>query len=125
METKKNIGIWMDHSNAHFVDSASGENNFSIASEFTTEVKEEALSRNENLMHNKEQNLHEAYYNKIASEILNYDHVLLFGPTNAKTELYNYIKTDAKFMDVKIDKESADYMTDNEKRAFVLNHFQE
>ncbi len=123
METKKNIGIWMDHSNANFINLTAEENDFSIASEFTTEVKEEALSRNENLMHNKEQNLHEAYYNKIASKILNYDHVLLFGPTNAKTELYNYFKMDAKFSDIIIDIEPADKMTDNEKRAFVTNHF--
>jgi len=31
--------------------------------------------------------MHEANYKEIADEILKYDNVLLFGPTNAKTKL--------------------------------------
>jgi len=38
-------------------------------------------------MHNKRQQLHEVYYKEIADVILKYNNVLLFGPTNAKTEL--------------------------------------
>ena len=74
-------------------------------------------------MHNKEQQLHEAYYKEIADEILKYDHVLLFGPTKAKTELHNYLNKDLHFKDIIIDVESADKMTDNEKSALVKNHF--
>ncbi len=123
METKKKIGIWLDHSTANFIDLKTEKNNSSIISSFNFNVKEEALSRSENLMHNKEQQMHDAYYKKIADEILNYDHVLLFGPTNAKTELYNFLDKDLHFKDKKIDIESADKMTDNEKNAFVKSHF--
>jgi len=122
MKTNNNVGIWMDHSTANLIDI--NANNNTINSEFTFDTKEEALSRSENLMHNKRQQLHEAYYKEIADVILKYDHVLLFGPTNAKTELHNYLKKDLHFKDVKIDIESADKMTDNEKDAFVRNHFE-
>ena len=74
-------------------------------------------------MHNKEQQMDEAYYKKIGAAILNYQHVLLFGPTHAKSELHNYLKKDLHFKDIKIDVESTDKMTDNEKDAYVKNHF--
>lgn len=122
MKTNNNVGIWMDHSTANLIDI--NANNNTINSEFTFDTKEEALSRSESLMHNKRQQLHEAYYKEIADVILKYDHVLLFGPTNAKTELHNYLKKDLHFKDIKIDIESADKMTDNEKDAFVRNHFE-
>jgi hypothetical protein len=49
--------------------------------------------------------------------------VLLFGPTNAKLELSNFLKKDLHFKDIKIDIEAADKMSDNEKLAFVKAHF--
>ena len=98
--------------------------NHSINSEFTFNTKEEALSRSESLMHNKRQQMHEAYYKEISDEILKYNHVLIFGPTNAKVELHNYLNKDLHFKDVNIDIKAADKMTDNEKDAFVKNHFE-
>ncbi len=114
----------MDHSVANLIDLNAVENKHSIASKFTFTTKEEALTRSENLMHNKEQQMDEAFYKEIGAEILRYDHVLLFGPTNAKTELHNYLNKDLHFKDIKIDVESEDKMTDNEKVAFVKNHFE-
>lgn len=124
MSTKKNLGIWMDHSTANLIDVHSKKNNHSISSEFTSNTKEEALNKSENLMHNKRQQMHEAFYKGIADKILKYDHVLLFDPTNAKSELHNYLNKDLHFKDIQIDIESADKMTDNEKDAFVKNHFE-
>lgn len=124
MAIKNNLGIWMDHSTADLIDSNSKNNNHSIVSEFTFGTKEEALNKSESLMHNKRQQLQEAYYKKIGVEILKYDNVLLFGPTNAKVELHNYLNKDLHFKDIMIGIESADKMTDNEKNAFVKNHFE-
>jgi stalled ribosome rescue protein Dom34 len=124
MKLQKTLGIWMDHSNANLIDLHSKKNSHTIASEFTFDVKEEALDKSESLMHNKEQQMHEAYYKEIAEQILKYDTVLLFGPTNAKTELHNYLNKDSHFKNVRIDIEAADNMTDNEKDAFVKNHFE-
>ena len=123
MKAQKKLGIWMDHSSANLIDLNSKKHGRSITSEFTLTTKEEALTRSESLMHNKRQQMHEAYYKEISDVILNYDDVLLFGPTNAKTELHNYLNMDLHFKDINIDIESADKMTDNEKDAFVENHF--
>jgi stalled ribosome rescue protein Dom34 len=74
-------------------------------------------------MHNKRQQMHEAFYKKIAAKILKYDHVLLFGPTNAKAELDNYLDKDLRYKDIIIDIEAADKMSENKKHAFVKAHF--
>ena len=124
METNKNLGIWMDHSTANLIDSNIKKNGHTISSKFTSDTKEEAMNRSEKGMHSKRQQMHEAYYREIADEILKYDYVLLFGPTNAKVELHNYLNKDLHFKDVNIDIKSADKMTDNEKDAFVKNHFE-
>ncbi|MFT7037020.1 MAG: stalled ribosome rescue protein Dom34 [Cyclobacteriaceae bacterium] len=123
LKLQKNLGIWMDHSTADLI-GINAKSNTSIASKFTTNTKEEALNRSESLMHNKRQQMHEAYYKEISDEILNYDHVLLFGPTNAKSELQNYLNKDLHFKRIKIDIESADNMTVNEKDAYVKSHFE-
>jgi stalled ribosome rescue protein Dom34 len=123
MEAKKKIGVWMDHSTADFIGVNTEKNNSSIKSDFTFDVKKDALNRSESLMHNKRQQMHKAYYKEIAEEILKFNHVLLFGPTNAKTELHNYLNEDLRFKDITIDIETADDMTVPEKEAFVKSHF--
>ncbi|MFT6036700.1 MAG: stalled ribosome rescue protein Dom34 [Marivirga sp.] len=124
MKTQRNIGIWMDHSTAELIDINSKKTTPSIVSEFTFDMKEEALSKSEKSMHNKRQQMHEAFYKEISEQILNYDHVVLFGPTNAKSELSNYLSKDLHFKGIKVDIAAADKMSDNEKDAFVKAHFQ-
>ncbi|ADV50264.1 hypothetical protein I2486_14780 [Cellulophaga sp. E16_2] len=124
MKTNNNLGIWMDHATAHLIDLNSKDECRIIVSKFTTDVKEDALIKSESLMHNKRQQMQEEYYEEIGAKILKYTHVLLFGPTNAKVELHNYLNKNLHFKDVKIDIEAADKMTDNEKNAFVKSHFE-
>jgi hypothetical protein len=123
MESSKKIGIWMDHSTADLIDLNVENKQQYIQSKFSFDDKEETLKKGEKRMHNKEQQMHEAYYKEIADEILNYDHVLLFGPTNAKLELHNYLLKDMHFKNVQIDVETTDKLTDKQKEAFVKNHF--
>jgi stalled ribosome rescue protein Dom34 len=123
MKTQKNLGIWMDHSNAILIDIDSNKRSETIVSKFTPNTKEEVLGRSEYTMHNKEEQMNEAFYKEISEEILKYNQVLLLGPTNAKTELHNYLNKDLHFKDIKIDIQSADKMTDNQLEAFVKNHF--
>ena len=76
MKTNNNLGIWMDHSAANLFDINSKNEGRSIASKFTSETKEEALTRSESLMHNKRQQMHAKFYDKIGAQILKYKHVL-------------------------------------------------
>ncbi|MDP5172541.1 MAG: hypothetical protein NWR72_20030 [Bacteroidia bacterium] len=125
MNSKKTLGIWMDHAIANLIEDTDLRKSHHIESTFTHTQKVDALQRSENLMHNKEQQLQEAYYQEIADQIVKYDHVLLFGPTNARVELHNYLNKDLHFKDITIDTEAAEQMTVNEQFVFVKRHFEE
>jgi stalled ribosome rescue protein Dom34 len=124
MTTATNLGIWMDHSNAHLMEFTTEPlTTMIISSRFTHREKVHSVGRSENGMHQKEQHEHLDYYKKIGEAIKNYQDVLLFGPTAAKTELFNLLKADHHFEKIRIETKDADKMTQNEQHAFVRNHF--
>jgi hypothetical protein len=124
MTKGKHLGIWMDHSNAHIMEYSSSTMQTTILnSKFTHEEKEQSLSKSEYQMHNKEQHEEGEYYKKLGDVIKNYDEVILFGPTEAKVELFNTLKNDHHFDKIKILIIQADKMTENQQHAFVRDHF--
>jgi hypothetical protein len=124
MTKAKNLGIWMDHSNAHLMEFTTDPiQTNTISSQFTHDSKEQSLGKSENLMHNKEQHQHTAYYKQLGTAIKNYEHVILFGPTDAKVELFNVLRADHQFEKIRIDVKQADKMTENQEHAFVRAYF--
>ena len=122
--TTKKIGIWMDHSSAQLMEFTSDPIETKIiSSDFTHQDKENSLERSELHMHNKEQHQRAAYYKKLGEVIRHYEEVILFGPTDAKTELHNLLKADPHFEKIKIEVQQADKMTENQQHAFVKKHF--
>lgn len=124
MTTKKCLGIWMDHANANIIEFADGplETNI-IQSQFTHEVKEDILGRSEYGMHKKEQHQQSNFYKKIGEVIRKYTDVILFGPTKAKTELFNMLKADHNFEKIAIKVIQTDNMTHQQQHAFVWDQF--
>lgn len=124
MTTAKNLGIWMDHSRANLMEFTTDPiETKTIVSKFTHQEKEHSLGKSENLMHNKEQHEQSAYYKKLGETIKNYQEVILFGPTDAKVELFNVLRADHLFEKIKIEIKQADKMTENQQHAFVREHF--
>jgi nitrogenase subunit NifH len=124
MVAAKSLGIWMDHSRAHVMEFTTDPiETKTIESAFTHDVKEQSLSKSENLMHHKEQHQQAAYYKQLGEIIKKYEEVILFGPTNAKTELLNILRADHLFEKIKIDVKQADKMTANQEHAFVREYF--
>jgi hypothetical protein len=124
MSAKKTLGIWMDHSNAHIMEvTHTNVETKTITSEFTHQVKEDTLGKSEHVMHNKEQHKQAEYYKKLGVVIKQYDEVLLFGPTDAKTELLNSLRDDHQFSNIKIEVKQADKMTENQRHAFAKDYF--
>jgi len=124
MTTTKKLGIWMDHSIAHLMEFTTDpiETN-TIESKFTHQEKEESLGKSEKLTHNKEQHEQSEYYKKLGETIKSYDEVILFGPTDAKIELFNVLRADQRFAKIKIEIKQTDKMTENQEHAFVREHF--
>jgi hypothetical protein len=124
METIKKIAVYMDHFMANIIEySNSAEAIKTIKSEFNHFEKEKILQKGESHLHNKEQDMQQKFYLKLRKELLNYDSVLLFGSTNAKTELLNILQADAKFSNVAFTLKNTDKLTDNEQIAFVNDCF--
>lgn len=124
METPKKIGIWLDHSMAHITefDTAIQETKI-ITSDFTHQDKVDLLECSEREMQNKKQNKMTTYYKNLAQIIKNFDEVILFGPTNAKVELYNELKKNHEFDAIKIEVKTTYKMSDKEQRNFIDDYF--
>ncbi|MEN9928343.1 MAG: hypothetical protein RLZZ231_264 [Bacteroidota bacterium] len=124
MKTLKKLGIWMDHSVAHLIEfSAEVKATKTIKCDFSYTDKEQTLQRSESEMHNKEQHKQASFYKDIAAEIKKYNEVLLFGPTDAKVELFNSLRKNHLFEAIKIECKTADKMTDKEQHQFVKEYF--
>jgi hypothetical protein len=124
MTTKKKIGIWMDHSTAHLIAFTNESNEVKeIDSAFTKEVKKDVMDKGQKTLHNTEQQDHEKYYRAIGAAIEDCESVILFGPTDAKTELLNQLKQDHHFDHINIQIEHTDKMTYNQEMAFVKAYF--
>jgi hypothetical protein len=124
MKRNKQLGIWMDHSNAILFkmikDSITEE---LILSDSTQHNEEHSSELHEKMIHTKEQSQQSGYYRKLRDAIVNYEDVILFGPTDAKSELLNLLRTDHLFNDIKIELRNSDKMTKNQMHAFVREYF--
>src|ERR1700733_4390330 len=126
MTIEKKLAIWMDHASAHAIEYPGDESiTETIASQFTATQKKESLDKSEHSMHNKEQHQQSEYYKELGKLIVNYDFVLLFGPTNAKSELLNFLRADHRFDQIKIVIKTADKMDIHEQQKFVKKYFTE
>jgi hypothetical protein len=123
MTTVKKLGIWLDHASAHVMELADPIITNIVESASTHEEKEKTLQKGESMMHNKNQQQLGEYYKKLGGVIKDYDEVLLFGPTDARVELFNLLKADKQFNKIKIETAPSDKMTENQEHAFVRDYF--
>lgn len=124
MKNHKKLGIWMDHASAHLMEfSPDPIATKTITSKFTPAVRELIIRKGEDHLHRKEQQQQSDYYGQIGEAIKGYDEVLLFGPTDAKVELYHALLADQQLKHVTIKMEQTGKMTENQQHAFVKNYF--
>ncbi len=135
-KTNKPVGVWMDHSQAHFIDFAKGfpvvetvysaqeeQVRFKGESGSATKLGNYRSGNNENHRHNRDQQLMQEYYKILSDRLKNYDNILLFGSTKAKEELYNYLKLNKQFEAKSITVKPADHLTENQMIAEVKKFF--
>ncbi len=113
----------MDHFSANVMAFTGEPMGTTIDWPFTHEQKEQSLHRSEKLTNNKEQHEEADYYKNLGEIIKEYNEVILFGPTDAKTELFNLLQADYHFKHVKIEIKQSNKMTQNQQYAFVKDHF--
>ena len=124
MKTLKKIGIWMDHANAHLIEFTDEvKPTQTITLDFDNQDKEETLQRSESEMHNKQQQKQLTFYKKLGANIRDFGEVVLFGPTEAKTELLNLLRKDHQFDNIKIEVLNADKLSEKQQYEFVNEYF--
>lgn len=124
MKKLSKLGIYMDHSSAELMNFKDNIITSEVVNlNFTHKQKENSLSRSEHIMHNKQQREQSIYYHELADVIKKNDDVVIFGPTEAKIELFNIVKMDQSFSKIKIELVNSDKLTDTQRHTFVKNYF--
>lgn len=124
MKTSKKLAIYLDHSEAILFDFGTTAIEFKIIkSDFDYQDKKDVIQKGESHLHNKEQDFQQHYYKKLGAEILLFDQVLLFGTTDAKTELFNFLLKNNHSPNRTIRVENSEKLTKNQQLAFVNNYF--
>lgn len=124
MKNNRCLGVWMDHHEAHLMEfSLEHPNLKTIQSSFTHELRAESMEKGEKLMHHKEHQMQESFYKQLGVVIQEYDEVLLFGPTEAKVELFNRLREEKACSHIHFSLRQADKMTENQQQAFVREFF--
>lgn len=124
MSATKKLGIWMDHSMAHLMEFTSKHFEIeTIESELSNQEKIASLAKSENSNFSKERKQLFEYYKKIGEAIKNYKRVILFGPTDAKIELFDLLSEDNRFLKIKFEIKNTDKMTKNQQHTFVKEYF--
>jgi hypothetical protein len=125
MKMKKTLGIWMDHSVAHLTE-LSGDTFVTRIIESKPDLHLNAADlyyKDDSQLLNKEQGQLATYYRKLSDASLNYEQVVLFGPTEAKNELANIMRENPLFKKIEIVVKSADKMTENQQYKFLKEFF--
>jgi len=124
MGDNKLAGIWMDHSIAFVMELINDTIvTNSVVTELSNPEAEFNFYKGEKLINKKKNHLQLSYYKKLGDIIKKYQEVVLFGPTDAKNELINLLKTDHLFEDIKIEVINSDKMTEDQMQTFVREYF--
>ncbi|MFV8337497.1 hypothetical protein [Flavobacterium sp. RSP29] len=124
MKTTKKLGIWMDHSIAHVMEFTSKHFEIeTIESKLSNKDKIACLATSENSNFSKEKKQLFEYYKKIGETIKNYKRVILFGPSDAKIELFDLLSEDIRFLKIKFEIKNTDKMDENQQHNFVKEYF--
>jgi stalled ribosome rescue protein Dom34 len=125
MKTTIYLGIWMDHSSANCMQINGVKLHTTlILSEFIQQERMQSLTHSEKTMHNKEQQMTSKFFKQISDEIIKADKILLFGPTDAKQELWNLLKEDHHFDEKKIAAETCVHFNEAQQLTFFKDYFE-
>ncbi|MEP7093861.1 MAG: hypothetical protein ABI793_07365 [Flavobacterium sp.] len=95
MKAIKKLGVRIDNISADLIEFSTNKIK-NIASTFTNCEKEKTMP-------DKQQHQTLKYYNELAVEIEKHDSVVLFGSSDTKSQLYNFLKADHRYDHVLIE----------------------
>lgn len=114
----------MDHSGAQLLEFSSEEKEtIAIPMLQNRHERDGDKQDNESKLLHKEKNHLADYYKRIIAVIRNFDEIMLFGPTNVKSEFHNYLRKDPFFDKMAITIKTTDKISEEQKHQFVTDFF--
>lgn len=124
MTASTKMGIWLDHTIAYLINiSDSNSETLTIKANNKHHEIKETQGLDESNTQNKEQDQLSDYFKRLTDIIQKFDEVVLFGPTDAKTELFNQLKKSNSISKTNIVVKQSERMTENQMKAFVRSYF--
>jgi stalled ribosome rescue protein Dom34 len=120
---KKVAGIWMDNKQAFIISRPEDNDNGEFAIHKKIEAQHYHGEKGEHASMNAEPQNLAKYHKEIAKSILNYDHILVFGPGKAQEQLVNFLREDAHFNSKQLTLEASQHLTDHQLIAKVRDFF--
>jgi len=125
MKTFKQLGIYIDFTNAFLMELINKQiisRNIEFEIKSTKEIQH--TGKPETTIQNQVKHLiPPAYLLEICDVIRNYHQVVLFGPNEAKNELFNLLKFDHNFEGIKIENVNTGNLTENQKQDFLKEFY--
>lgn len=122
MKNINQIAIWMDYSVAYLMEFKTKPFEIQIiVCEFTVDEKKRNPYKKETTNSNLKRK--HKYYNQIGNAILNYDKIILFGPSEAKIDFFDSLSEDERFYKLKIEIKETDKMNLDQRHAFISEYF--
>ena len=124
MSSKKQYaGVWLDSQHAIVIAGNPESENGDYSIQSKTSSNTYHGGKGEHAKNNADKsNLHQ-YFKSVASLILKYDEILLFGPGKSQEQFKNYLNEDAHFQKKQITLDSSKHVTDAQMLAKVKEFF--
>ncbi len=134
----KNIGIWLDSDKAiiikinssnevikkQHIDSNIEHSHFKAGVGSNRPYRFQAVKSEKHLLEKKKHQLN-TYFQEITNNIKDANHILIFGPAEAKIEFQKMLLKQPSILHKNITVQTADSMTENQIVAYIKNFFKD
>jgi hypothetical protein len=121
LKNENRLAIWMDDAHARLM--VIDEHGIITGGDAYIHGHGANSSRDQKHAYNTNQRQQTEFYKQLSAGIAKYSQVLLFGPADAKTGLFNYLGEDRRFAEIKIEVRSSGKLTENQQHDFVRAFF--
>ncbi|MGO4819509.1 hypothetical protein [Flavobacterium sp. W22_SRS_FP1] len=124
MKNTNQLGIWKDDSDAYLIEFTT--NPFKvimILCEFPIDEKNGNNQEKTASISSIKTSSFNKYHNKIGRAIIKYHEIILFGPSDAKIDFFDFLSEDDRFLKLKIEIKDTDKMDVNQQHTFIKEYF--
>jgi stalled ribosome rescue protein Dom34 len=124
MKTTNQLGIWMDHSVAYLMELTTKPFEIqTILCELPLPEKNEKPLKNDTALSSRNKSILYKFYHQIGAVMLNYKKIVLFGPSDAKINFFDFLSENECFLKLKIEIKYTEKMNENQQDGFIREYF--